>query len=154
MDNLEEYVVSLFSRCKDPVKQVKLITELTGQTTETVVRILRGAGRIPKCATAKNYKTVLAKLPPPEVSDEMRQYIVGSPKWAETLSKELGLPLDTVVEIRREAYERVGGTYTGGGGTLKKFKAGCARHAKDAAGDGNRAGKRNCRVREKRTVGV
>ena len=56
MDDLKEYVVGLFSRCKNPVKQVELICELTGHEMGTVLGILRDAGRVPKNVTVKNYK--------------------------------------------------------------------------------------------------
>lgn len=154
MDDLREYVVALFSRCKNPVKQVELICELTGNEMETVLGILRDAGRVPKNVTVKNYKKVLSEPIPREITDELRHHLIASNNVSEILARRYGVPVETVRRIREEAYRRVGGRYTDGSGTLKEFEEGCPRYAKNAAGNGKRAGKRNRRVRQKRTVGA
>ncbi len=153
MDDLKEYVVALYSRCKNPVKQIGLICDLTGRGKAEVLKILRDAGRIPAGVTAKNYKKEL-KPQFREITEEMRHHLVASNRMSKELAKQFGLSVEQVNEVRREAYERVGGTFIDGDGAAKEFKARCARYEKNAQRDGKRAGKGNRRVCQKRPVGA
>lgn len=140
MDELREYVVSLYSGCKDPVKQVDLICELTGRCKKDVLEILREAGRVPPDCNEKNYKKVLRRKKETVISDELRHYIIGSSTWAKEIARRYEIPLETVLKIRAEAYEKVGGKYRYGGRTIEEYQEGCACYEKDAPGDRDRAG--------------
>lgn len=126
MEDVREYIVSLYTGCRNPVKQIDLITQLTGQDVRTVIKVLKEAKRIPWRVTAANYKETLKEEQERRITPEVRQYIIGSIEPPQTVAFKLKIPIQQVIKIRRIAREEA---IRDGRRTAKKRKARSTSHA-------------------------
>ena len=71
----EDEIIDSFMRCKDPVKQIQVIADLTGCDIKTVIDVLKRAGKIPKGTTTGNYKRTLLQLETVELTEDLAAHV-------------------------------------------------------------------------------
>ncbi len=102
MTDLENDILRYFRRAAHPGRQIAIVADLVGKDVEHVIGVLQQYGKIPKDVTKKNYRRLNLERLKDGLSEERRWYILGSLKPAPTIAKELQMPVEEVLEMRRE----------------------------------------------------
>lgn len=71
----EDEIIDAFMRCKNPVLQVGIAAELAGCDIQTVLDVLKKAGKIPKRTTPGNYKRILCQMETVEMTPELAAHV-------------------------------------------------------------------------------
>lgn len=106
MTELENDILRYFRRAAHPGRQIAIIADLICRDVEYVIVVLKRYRKIPQDVTKKNYRRLNLERLKGGLSDDQRRYVLSSLKASGTVAQELQIPVEEVLELRREAAKK------------------------------------------------